>query len=458
MNLQVRFALLFTSFVAIMLLISSATIYFLDEGYRKQDYFNKISFEGNEVYQLFTEIKKNGQQSVNNLLRSKHYFELNGEQLFIIDSAGNCIFSLPDNLHEMNPAFPKEVALKELKHFYTDKNAIQHAILYKPESKSFVYVSGYDNSGYEKLDNLKIILAFVFLGAFFITGVVSFLFVQQAIKPIVLLSVQMSKTNEMNLSERIEVKPSKDELHTIAQNFNAMLERLRNAFETQKNFVRHASHELRTPLAVMLSQTEAALNTPYDAEGYRAVLQSLKEDQQNMIELTNSLLLISQSDTINYLPQWPYIRVDELLYDIISVAKKMFTDIQIDLSFEKIPEDDGELMIKGNESLLRSAFLNLIKNAYNYSYDHKVFIVLSPGLFQLNIAVKNKGQQLKPAEIEKMNVPFFRGENAKSKKGFGLGIAIIEKIVSLHRGTVFYTPELNDWNVFNIQFPSKVAL
>jgi signal transduction histidine kinase len=458
MNLQVRFALLFTSFVALMLLISSATIFFLDEGYRKQDYFNKIAFEGNEVYQLFTELNKNGQQRSSNLLRSKHYFELNGEQLFIIDSAGNTIFSLPDNLHQKNPVFPKEVALKKLEHFYTDKNAIQHAILYKPESKTFIYISGYDNNGYLKLNNLKIILVFVFLGTFFITGVVSFLFVKQAIKPIVLLSVQMSKTNEMNLSERIVVSHSKDELNTIAQNFNAMLERLRNAFEAQKNFVRHASHELRTPLAVMLSQTEAALNRPYDTEGYRAVLQSLKEDQQNMIELTNSLLLISQTDTINYLPQWPYIRVDELLYDVISAAKKMYADIQIDLSFEKIPEDDGELMIKGNESLLRSAFINLIKNAYNYSYDHRVVIVLTPGLFQLKIAIKNQGEQLKSAEIEKMNIPFFRGENATSKKGFGLGIAIIEKIVSLHRGNVFYTPELDDWNVFNIQFPSKGTL
>ncbi|MGG2305127.1 HAMP domain-containing protein, partial [Salmonella enterica] len=68
----------------------------------------------------------------------------------------------------------------------------------------------------------------------------------EALKPLVRLSLQMKRTTEQNLSERIDVPSSRDEISQIAKNFNAMLERLRKAFFFQKNFVQHASHELRT--------------------------------------------------------------------------------------------------------------------------------------------------------------------------------------------------------------------
>ncbi len=455
MNLKVRFALLFTSFVAIMLIISSATIYFLYSSYREQDFFNKVAYEGNEVYQIFNEIKKPDQRELIKLFRSVHDFSIFHGELYIVDSLGKVVFRFPENIPIKIPSFPKNKAINELKYNFTDGNNIQHTVLYKPVSKSFVFVAGYDELGYEKLDNLSVILSFVFLGSFFITGIISFLFVKEAIKPIVRLSEQMSKTNEGNLSDRLALKPSNDEINTIAKNFNSMLERLQKAFDTQKSFVRHASHELRTPLAVMLSQTEAALNRINDAEGYRSVLESLKEYQQYMVELTNSLLLISQYESIKNFPNWPYIRIDELLYETISTAKKMFADIQVDLSFEKIPDDDAALMFKGNESLLKSAFMNLIKNAYNYSDDKKVQIVIIPGIHTVGVAFKNHGSQLSTDEVEKMNIPFFRGENSINKKGFGLGLSIVDKILILHKGKMTYKKKNDKLNIFYIQFPSN---
>ncbi|MFX8797645.1 histidine kinase dimerization/phospho-acceptor domain-containing protein, partial [Acinetobacter baumannii] len=84
-----------------------------------------------------------------------------------------------------------------------------------------------------------------------------------------------------------------------------MLQRLNNAFEFQKNFVHYASHELRTPLAVMLSQTESALNKNLSPENFQKVLESLKEEQLNLIELTNSLLLLSQYEKLQFYFQLP---------------------------------------------------------------------------------------------------------------------------------------------------------
>ena len=132
----------------------------------------------------------------------------------------------------------------------------------------------------------------------------------------------MEATSEVDLRKRIPENGAFAEVNMVARNFNAMLERLEKTFEFQRSFVHHASHELRTPLATMLSHTESALANPLTEEEYRAVLGSLKQDEERMIELTNSLLLISQFEQEGFDQSWPVCRIDEILYDKISINMK----------------------------------------------------------------------------------------------------------------------------------------
>ncbi|HJV19345.1 MAG TPA: HAMP domain-containing sensor histidine kinase [Sediminibacterium sp.] len=455
MNIKLRFALLFTSFVAIILLTSATAIYLLYASYRSEDYYNRVNFEANEVYRIFNEIRKPDRQVTADLVKDVHDKALYNEELFIEDSLGNILFKMPDTARN-TISVSRPMVIKKKEYEFTDEQDVQHVVLYKSETGMFVHASGYDRSGFSKQRTLKLILLVVFFGGLLLTAVMSFLFVQQAIKPIVRLSLQMQRTNEQNLSDRIEVKPANDEINAIARNFNAMLERLRKAFESQKSFVQHASHELRTPLAVMLSQTESALNRTCTEDEYRLILESLKEEQQHMVQLTNSLLVISQYESLEYLADWPFIRIDELLYETIAMSKRMYPGIRISFSFEHPPRNDQELMVRGNDTLLRSAFMNLIKNAFKYSVDQSVNIVLETGADHVRISIENRGPQLTMAEVEKMMIPFFRGENAANKKGFGLGLSIIDRIVSLHKGKVAYEPAGKDLNIFSVTLKTQV--
>ncbi len=455
MNLKQRFAILFTSFVAVILLISSASIYLLYGTYRQEDYYNRVAVEGSDVYRLFREMKSSGKGSLSESLLRMHNKPLVNEKFYILDSLGRLIFTLSNN-HKVD--FPL-LNLKRIKKIgtyrFTDENEQQHVIQYKADTQLYVLISGLDRVGFLKLKTLRFILAGVFIGALFLTAIMSFLFVNEAIKPIVRLSNQMKQTNELNLSERIEVRPARDEINAIAKNFNAMLERLKLAFEFQKSFVQHASHELRTPLAIMLSQTESALNTTYDIDGYKSVLASLKEDQQQLIELTNSLLLISQYEKLSFFPEWPYLRIDELLYETITAAQKSFPNIQLEVNFTEIPKCVESLLVKGNDSLLKSAFFNLIKNAYHYSLDQAVKIYINPLPNAVQIQMDNTGKQIEASEINKIMIPFFRGGNAYQKKGYGLGLSIVSRIITIHKGEVSYTALGADINRFVIDLPTK---
>lgn len=450
MNLKLRFALLFTSFVAVILLIACIAIYILVYKSREDDYYKRVSKEGVEVYNIFTDIKKEDRQVSYRLIKEIHDNALLYEKVFIYDSVGTLIFRFPDTIKAplFNHPFSQIRKQKEIRSM--DLQNYQQVALYLPETSSYVFVSGYDRYGFIRLGLVRLILLVVFLGSLVLSGLISFLFVKQAVKPLKELGTQMKKTTVQNLTERVPETNAKDEINDIARNFNTMLERLSKSFEFQKNFVYHASHELRTPLAIMLSETESALNKALSPGEYKETLLSLKEEQQELIELTNSLLLISQFEQLEFMQDWPSLRIDEMIYETVSGCKKMLPNLVIDIVFANVPERDDDFVIRGNESLLKSAFTNLIKNAYTYSIDQKVHITIDSAGESISIHIDNTGTQLPADEKESIMIPFFRGGNALTTKGYGLGLSIVYRFIAIHKGTVSYAAIASDVNRFTV--------
>ncbi len=450
MNLKFRFALLFTFFVALVLAISSFTIYFLYESYRESLFFERVKTEGLQFHNVSSLLARPDEEPsliLNNIL---HYSTVFDERIVVLDLNGKMISKVPDTLHFSISRSVIDKIKEKKEYSWYDDNQYQNVGLVLDNGQNLMVASGFDRSGFKKLSNLKFILFFVFIGAMLITAFFSFFFVRQAFLPLTRLSTQMNRTTFQNLAQRIDVTDEENEINDIARNFNNMLERLDRAFEFQKSFVYHASHELRTPLATMLSQTELALDKKLTEAEYKKVLYSLKEDQQEMIELTNSLLTISQVNDGEQAQNWPLLRIDEVIYEVISIAKKMLPDLIVNMSFGTMPESDDDFVVRGNEALLKSVFTNLIKNAFLYSIDQKVDIILESDNRVVFVHVDNEGTQLPADEKENIMTPFFRGGNAAKTKGYGLGLAIVHRFVSIHKGTITYTPIGNDVNRFSI--------
>lgn len=450
MNLKFRFALLFTFFVSVVLAISSITIYFLYESYRESQFLERVKTEGQQFHNiasLLTKPEGGTTQVLNNIL---HYSTVFDERIIILDSTGQLVSKVPDTMHfTLSPAYLKKIKEQKVYPWFSENN-YQYVGVVLEEDKKILVAAGYDKTGFEKSSKLRLILIFVFIGAMLVTAFLAFFFVRQAFLPLTRLSMQMNRTTFQNLAQRIAVTKDDNEINDIARNFNNMLERLGRAFEFQKSFVYHASHELRTPLATMLSQTELALGKQMTEADYKKVLNSLKEDQQEMIELTNSLLTISQVNDGEQVQNWPLLRIDEVLYEAISTSKKMFPDLVANMSFGTLPESDDDFVVHGNESLLKSVFTNLIKNAFLYSIDQKVDITLESDGTVIFVHFDNAGTQLPADEKENIMTPFFRGGNAAKTKGYGLGLAIVHRFVTLHKGTITYTPIANDVNRFTV--------
>ncbi len=456
MTLRFKFTLFFILLISLVLISAVAVIYYLYSQTRQQDFIERLWTQATYSYADYYTIRLD---SSSNLRIEEHRpATIKGIKIILLDRQGKVVRQTGLQHYDPDPALLLQSATQDSVYFRNKDNEGLIINESKRGAPGYVIVIGYDKFGYARLEKLRTILCYVAATGVLIIMILSFFLVRQVTKPITELGAQMQKISESNLKERIEVKTRRVhyEQRQVAIHFNAMLERLEKAFEHQRSFVHHASHELRTPLATMLAQTELALRKDLTIEEAKKVLASLKEDQQEMVELTNSLLLLSQYEKVTMSPEWPVLRLDEVLYDTLGLVKRMLADVNVSIEFAQIPDDDLFLSIRGNDSLIRSAFRNLIKNAWLYSGNKSVAVTIDATNTEIYLYFDNTGKLLSPDEQERLFIPFFRASNSVQKKGFGLGLNIIQRIVALHQGRITYSIH-NGLNRFTLIFPKVTA-
>lgn len=449
MNLKFRFALLFTLVVAFIQAITCFSIYYFYADHRKVDYQTKLKSEALLAYDAYLNESFFKNDTTNVLPAGFNNKVMYNRYVVIYTDYQKPIALLPNNakIELQKNDFEK---IKNANEYYFSNAEREYLGIYLKEKKQFIVISAIDVEGLDKLSNLKLILIIVFFSSILLAAFCSYFFVNSALRPLKILMHEIQQTTESSLWKKVNEGNGKDEIAKIAINYNNVLGRLKNAFETQQIFVQQASHELRTPLTVMYATTESALNKKHSEQEYIDVLLSLKEEQINLIELTNSLLVLYQLDKHKNYHHWNSLRIDELLYDAVSYCKKIFPGISIDFSFENLPEEKN-LTIEGNESLLKAALINLLKNAFLYSDDKKLNISIVALDYSMQIHFDNKGTHLTQHEIEILKKPFVRSQDIGIIKGIGLGLSIVEKVLTFHNGHLIYTAMPNSINRFTVK-------
>lgn len=454
MNIKLRSALLFTALVAFLLSVSYTVIYVLYSDYRDNQVFLRLEQKAITTYKLLVDIKEKDHDLLK-LIDRNTINELNDEKVLIFDSSYTLIYSsINDQAIHYSPELLKRVEREELIRYNEGEQEIVGMVVQENGKKGIALASAHDKLGKSKLQKLYYILIFSFLAALTVTGVLSYFYVKQVFSPLDSLNRQIKRIGEGSLNERVPIKDNEYELNVLARNFNHMLDKLEDAFKIQKNFIQHASHELRTPLANLVASCESALNKELSNTEYKALIISLNEEHKNLVSLTNALLLLSKYENISDYEGLPQTRIDEALFAAIEETQEFFPKHQIRLDFASLPENENALLVKGHDVLLRTLFGNLLRNACQYADDFHVSIFLSLSDRKISVNVENKGEMIDDEETPLLFNPFFRGENASMKKGYGLGLAIALRIVQLHHGTIIYskTPATRT-NTFVITLP-----
>lgn len=316
-----------------------------------------------------------------------------------------------------------------------------------------ITAAAYDLYGYNKLDSLFktiLIVAGCSLLLIFFAGKY---FSDQAFKPVRDMTAKMKLISATNLGLRINHPQKKDELSSLSETFDGMLDRLEKSFESQKQFVSFISHEIRTPLSAIIAELELSKEKNLDPVHFEEMVDRTLLDARRLVRLSNSLLDLAKASLDPSEITFKPIRVDELLMEVIQQLKHYEPGYQVTLAYQNEPEEENELMVSGNSYLLSVAFLNLMENGCKFSRDQKSQVGLIASNGQLTVTFSDKGIGIAPQDLKHIFQPFFRGTNSRKVDGNGIGLTLTKKIIELHKGSISVQSEVGKGTTFVFTLP-----
>ena len=313
------------------------------------------------------------------------------------------------------------------------------------KKKFYIITQAEDIYGNSKLSFLKYLLMFCYFLTTTFVGIFSYLFVEKQLKPLEKCQKEITKITAQKLTTQLPENKTNDEISILARAFNTMILRLNDAFLSQKEFTASASHEIRTPLTRMAFQLENLKNSENHSDKTKATLQKITDEVHQLSDLTNSLLLLSKFDKENIQNIFTEERIDEIIFDSYETILKNFPNLKLDFIIENNGEDEPNLFVKGNKSLLEIVFNNLLKNAALYSENEEAKIRILDNKNILKIEISNSGKTISEEEQSRLFEAFMRGENSQNINGSGLGLRIVKRILEYHKADIIYqtSPSVN---------------
>lgn len=313
-----------------------------------------------------------------------------------------------------------------------------------------------DKVAEEYLNQLGKILLFACLLGLVLTFGSAIIFAKRLIVPIKRITEEVNLITSRNLSQRVYAGESRDELSLLAETFNNLLDRLQDSFAIQSRFISNASHELSNPLTSISSQLEVAMQKNRSTEEYREVIESVHEDIVELQQLTRSLLDIAKTGTQEGI-DLSVVRIDEILLKVMSAVQKQNLTYRVKMHFGHFPEEEKRLTVFGNANLLYIALKNIVENGCKYSDDQsaKVTVLFNPS--SIIVVVFNKGDVIAESDIQNVFHPFFRSETVQKKPGFGLGLTLTRRILSLHKGTIEVESTPDKGTTFTVELPNSAS-
>lgn len=453
MTIRTKIATQFSIVVATILAVFSIAIYLISENYRQQEFYNSLRDRALTTSRLLIKepqidkqlLKVIDKNTLSTLYPAQVLVFNDSNQVAYYNYEADTIYYSPELLNRIRANRYIETTFgnkQVVGTMYSDTLSKTYAVLAQAE----------DVYGKEKLENIKITLYIGYFSAILLTILLGFIFAGQSLKPISNINDEISLITASSLRKKLQTGNNRDEIATLAINFNKMLSRLDKSFELQKSFVSHASHELRTPLAAVKSEIQVALQNERTPEEYKSILKTLLDDNDRLIKLTNSLLVLAKSEDDSNFKLSP-IRVDELLFAVQDEFLHLNPKFTVHIDFDEIPDNMNWVTVNGKLELLKTLFLNLIDNACKYSKNHQAEVRIKTNKGNCLVSVSDTGIGIPKEELEHVFEPFYRTKNAAAFKGSGIGLSICRRIVDLHRGKVSVKSELNKGSLFVVIIP-----
>lgn len=239
----------------------------------------------------------------------------------------------------------------------------------------------------------------------------------------------------------------KDEIGQLADSFRIMQKRLKNTDEARKKFINNVSHDFQSPLLNIQGYSELLDGEISSSDGkkYNNIIQT---EAKRLSNLTKQLLILTSIDQGTYPVNKQLVRIDKQLHQVAHSMLWRIEEKGLEIKIDLQP-----VTLYADRSLLMNAWENLIGNAIKYN---KEYGEISIQCFEENshviVKIIDTGIGIEEQKLEQIFERFYRVDKARNKDGMGLGLSIVQEVLSYHNASIEVESNVNEGTTFTIVF------
>lgn len=282
--------------------------------------------------------------------------------------------------------------------------------------------------------------------------ILSYFTSRQLVAPLLSLIRAAERIGHGHLEERVTTRP-RDEVGQLANAFNVMADSLERQDTLRKQFTADIAHELRTPLTSIKSFIEAFQDNVLPASPEN--LSSILEEIDRLVDLSSDLkdLNVAEMNALALILE--PVNLNLLIEKVINSLYPLIQEKQLNLIWNQSSES---VTVTGDGRLLTRLFYNLLHNAYRYSdISGEVTVSLTASPNSAVIAIKNTGPGIPEKDLPFIFERFYRADKSRTREtgGTGIGLALVQQITNLHKGTISVQSNVGQETEFIVQLPKK---
>ncbi|MCM3080535.1 sensor histidine kinase [Brevibacillus invocatus] len=315
----------------------------------------------------------------------------------------------------------------------------------------------YDNAGVISLEEHFQIahtnaMQWTMLALLLIVCLVSIFTAKRFAKPIVMMSDAAMDVSKGNLAVRVAVPRGKDELSSLVETFNQLIQSLQNQEDLRKRLTSDIAHELRTPLNTLLAQTEGMIDGIWEATPEH--LEATRSEVLRLIRIVSDLDQVIQAEAGALSISRDAVDLSKVVASTLDAMNTVFQQKEISLTSSIHPAS----WIVGDEQRLAQVFSNLLTNSLKHtSKGGEVMVsVINKGEF-IEVNVTDNGRGISHKDLPFVFERFYRGDRSRNREsgGTGLGLTIVKGIVEAHQGEVQINSNEGKGTTVTVSFPAR---
>jgi len=467
-SIRVRMALWYAALLAGALALFGAATYLGLERYLQKSLEESLTKQARSIGDvLLVNINQSGEDYVDNEITEHYSPEINGHFIRVTRADGKQIYvSGPPKDGTFDPALVAAPRLPVTREFTREvemsdgHELLLHGLPYRAGdgAQFLIEVAAPYNQIESVLRGLLLTFA---LGLPLIVALAiggGYLLMRGALRPVDEIRQKAAQITSRNLSERLPVVHTGDELERLATDLNRMIARLEESFQQINRFSADASHELRTPLTVLQGELEAIAqkgqNLPEDV---RDTIGSALEETQRLSKIVENLLAISRLEAGEA-------RVEPVRLDFAELARTTADQMKLLAEEKRISlTSDGTdpVEVEADPSRLKQVVVNLLDNAIKYTHQGgNVSVSVMRRDDHAVLEVADSGLGISANDLPHIFDRFYRADKARSRQmgGTGLGLSIVRSICLAHGGQVTVKSTEGRGSLFRVELPLATSI